>query len=232
MTCRRTPEAPATSSVPNSIRIDRNCARFRTTSSCTGTAHRSLSRAGRWEYSNYGFILLGAIIEKVSGQSYYSYVHDHVYVPAAMNSTASDPEDQAVNDRSVGYTKMGGVKEWKPNTDTLPYRGTSAGGGYSTIEDLLKFANALQQHKLLNQHYTELLTTGKVDAQGARYAYGFQDQTINGRHGFGHGGGASGMNGSLEICPGPNYIVALLANMDPPTASRESEFITNRLPEK
>jgi D-alanyl-D-alanine carboxypeptidase len=186
----------------------------------------------RWEYSNYGFILLGAIIEKVSGQSYYDYVHDHVYVPAAMNSTASDPEDQPVKDRSVGYTKMGGAKEWKPNTNTLPYRGTSAGGGYSTIEDLLKFANALQQHKLLNQHYTELLTTGKVDTQGARYAYGFQDQTINGRHGFGHGGGAPGMNGSLEICPGPNYIVAVLANMDPPTASRESEFITNRLPEK
>ena len=52
--------------------------------------------------------------------------------------------------------------EAHPNTDTLPYRGTSAGGGYSTVEDLLHFADALQQNKLLNPHYTDLLTTGKA----------------------------------------------------------------------
>jgi len=186
----------------------------------------------RFEYSNYGFILLGAVIEKVSGQSYYDYVREHIYIPAGMTSTGSEPEDQAGTDRSVGYTKMGGSSEWKPNSDTLPYRGTSAGGGYSTVEDLLKFANALQQHKLLNPHYTELLTTRKVDARGARYAYGFEDQTINGIRCFGHGGGAPGMNGDLKICPGPDYVVAVLANMDPPAATRESDFITNRLPEK
>lgn len=186
----------------------------------------------RWEYSNYGFILLGAIIEKVSGQSYYDYVREHIYIPAGMTSTGSEPEDQAGTDRSVGYTKMDAGSEWKPNSDTLPYRGTSAGGGYSTVEDLLKFANALQQHKLLNAYYTELLTTGKVDARGARYAYGFEDRTINGIRCFGHGGGAPGMNGDLKICPGPDYVVAVLANMDPPAASRESDFITNRLPER
>jgi CubicO group peptidase (beta-lactamase class C family) len=185
----------------------------------------------RWEYSNYGFILLGAIIEKVSGQSYYEYVREHIYVPAGMSATASDPEDEAVSARSVGYTKMGS-SEWKPNTDTLPYRGTSAGGGYSTVEDLLKFANALQQHKLLNAQYTELLTTGKVEARGARYAYGFEDLTINGVRCFGHGGGAPGMNGDLKVCPGPGYVVAVLSNMDPPAASRESDFIVNRLPER
>lgn len=186
----------------------------------------------RWEYSNYGFILLGAIIEKVSGQSYYDYVREHIYIPAGMISTGSEPEDQAGTDRSVGYTKMDPGSEWKPNSDTLPYRGTSAGGGYSTVEDLLKFANALQQHKLLNAHYTELLTTGKVDARGARYAYGFEDRTINGIRCFGHGGGAPGMNGDLKICPRPDYVIAVLANMDPPAASRESDFITNRLPER
>jgi D-alanyl-D-alanine carboxypeptidase len=53
---------------------------------------------------------------------------------------------------------------FRPNTDTLPYRGTSAGGGYSTVQDLLKFANALEEHKLLNPEFTEMLTTGKVDA--------------------------------------------------------------------
>lgn len=186
----------------------------------------------QWRYSNYGFILLGVLIEKVSGQSYYDYVRDHVYKPAGMNSSGSEPEDQAVPDRSIGYTHMGSPSAWKPNTDTLPYRGTSAGGGYSTVEDLLNFAIALQQGKLLNAHYTELLTTGKPGTPNNSYAYGFEDQTVNGTKCFGHGGGAPGMNGDLKVCPGNGYVVAVLANMDPPAAGRISDFITNRLPEK
>jgi D-alanyl-D-alanine carboxypeptidase len=184
----------------------------------------------RWEYSNYGFILLGAIIEKVSGQSYYDYVRQHVYGPASMTSSGSEPEDVAVPDRSIGYSRMGGP-ELHPNTDTLPYRGTSAGGGYSTVEDLLKFANALEGHKLLNAEFTDMLTTGKVDGRGSRYAFGFEDQIINSVRCFGHGGGAPGMNGDLEICPGPAYVVAVLSNMDPPAASQISNFVANRLPE-
>jgi len=186
----------------------------------------------RWEYSNYGFVLLGLVIEKASGEGYYDYVRKHIYDPAGMTSTGSEPEDQAVADRSVGYTKIGSNGQWHPNIDTLPYRGTSAGGGYSTVEDLLRFANALQNHRLLSAHYTELLTTGKVDTPGGRYGYGFGDQTINGTRCFGHGGGAPGMNGDLEICPGPGYVIAVLSNMDPPAAGRVSDFVTNRLPER
>jgi CubicO group peptidase (beta-lactamase class C family) len=186
--------------------------------------------SGRWEYSNYGFILLGVVIEKVSGESYYDYVRDHIYKPAGMTSTGSEPENQPVADRSVGYTAMGGSGV-HPNTDTLPWRGSSAGGGYSTVEDLLRFANALQQIKLLNAQYTELLTTGKVPGPIGSYAYGFEDHTINGTRCFGHGGGAPGMNGDLRICPGPGYVVAVLSNMDPPTANRISDFVTNRLPD-
>jgi len=185
--------------------------------------------SGRWEYSNYGFILLGVVIEKVSGESYYDYVREHIYKPAGMTSTGSEPENQPVTDRSIGYTAMGGESA-HPNTDTLPWRGTSAGGGYSTVEDLLRFANALQQNKLLDAHYTELLTTGKVPGPMGSYAYGFEDRTINGTRCFGHGGGAPGMNGDLRICPRPGYVVTVLSNLDPPAANRISDFITNRLP--
>ena len=185
----------------------------------------------RWQYSNYGFLLLGVLVEKVSGQSYYDYVRDHIFKPAGMTGTASEPEEQLVPDRSLGYTRFTG-SGLKPNTETLPYRGTSAGGGYSTVEDLLKFATALQTHKLLNAQYTEMLTTGKVDTPGGKYAYGFSDAMINGTRCFGHGGGAPGMNGELKICPGPGYVIAVLANMDPPGASRVADFITNRLPVK
>ena len=183
----------------------------------------------RWQYSNYGFLLLGVLIEKVSGQSYYDYVHDHIFKPAGMTATASEAEDQDVPDRSVGYTKfLGG--DWKPNTETLPFRGTSAGGGYSTVEDLLRFATALQTHKLLDAQHTELLTTGKVNAGRGKYAFGFQDEVVEGTRCFGHGGGAPGMNGGLQICPGPGYVIAVLANLDPPAATRVADFIRNRLP--
>ena len=187
----------------------------------------------RWEYSNYGFLLLGVVIEGVTGKNYYEYVQDYVYKPAGMTSTGSLSEDEVVPERSIGYTKFGGGKTWRPNTDTLPYRGTSAGGGYSTVEDLLRFANALENHTLLDAHYSELLTSGKVDTpNGAKYAYGFMDRNVHGVRSFGHGGGAPGMNGDLEIYPESGYVIAVLANMDPPAAQRIADFIANRLPEK
>jgi CubicO group peptidase (beta-lactamase class C family) len=185
----------------------------------------------RWEYSNYGFILLGAIIEKVSGESYYDYVREHIYDPTGMTSTGSEPEDKPVPDRSIGYTKTASAG-WTPNTDTLPYRGTSAGGGYSTVEDLTRFAEALKGHKLLDVLYTDMLTTGKQGTPDNTYAFGFEDRLMNGTRCFGHGGGAPGMNGDLRICPSPGYVVVVLANLDPPAASRVSGFIVNRLPEK
>ena len=174
------------------------------------------------------------LIEKVSGQSYYDYVRDHIFKPAGMTSTGSEPEDQLVAERSVGYTRFGGAG-LRPNTDTLPYRGTSAGGGYSTVEDLLKFATALQASKLLDAKHTELLTKGKVETPGGgKYAYGFQESVVNGLRCFGHGGGAPGMNGELKICPGQDsgsgYVIAVLANLDPPAATRVADFIANRLP--
>lgn len=185
----------------------------------------------RWQYSNYGFLLLGVVIERVSGKSYYDYVSEKVYRPANMTSTASLSEDEDVPQRSIGYTSFGG-NGLHPNTDTLPYRETSAGGGYSTVEDLQRFASALTNHKLLNAEYTELLTTGKVDTpRGGKYAFGFfDDGAENGARHFGHGGGAPGMNGELQIYSQSGYVIAVLSNLDPPAASRVSDFIANRLP--
>jgi D-alanyl-D-alanine carboxypeptidase len=186
----------------------------------------------RWAYSNYGFILLGRVIEKVTGQSYYDYEQAHIYAPAGMTRSGSVPEDQAVADRSIGYTKPPGTTAWVPNTDTLPYRGTSAGGGYSTVEDLARFARALLTHKLISPDATKLLITGKVRAgPGARYAYGFEDaRDADGNGWVGHGGGAPGINGDLKIYAKPGYVVAVLANIDPPAAQRISEYLDPRLP--
>jgi CubicO group peptidase (beta-lactamase class C family) len=182
----------------------------------------------KWEYSNYGFLLLGVIVEKASGQTYYDYVRDHIFKPAGMSGSGSDPEDVAVPGRAIGYMQEKGA--WVPNTGTLPYRGTSAGGGYTTVRDLLRFATALTGHSLLDATHTALLTTGKVETpRGGRYAYGFEDTIDGGVRSFGHSGGAPGMNGELQIFPESGYVVAALANTGS-GASEAVSWVCERLP--
>jgi D-alanyl-D-alanine carboxypeptidase len=196
----------------------------------------------QWSYSNYGFVLLGAVIERVAKQSYYDYVAQHVYGPAGMKNTGSFSEDQKVPLRSTGYmrfrapgTPASPGAKWFSNETTLPHRGTSGGGGYSTVADLLAFANALEGHRLLDAEHTTLLTTAKPGPPAlGNYAYGFSDQTSFGVRCFGHGGGAPGMNGELLICRPPgaesSFVIVTLANLDPPAASRFAEFVRSRLP--
>jgi D-alanyl-D-alanine carboxypeptidase len=185
----------------------------------------------RWAYSSYGYVLLGLVIEKVTGRSYYDYVQAHVYAPAGMSRSGSLPEQQAVPGRSIGYTKPAGSTAWIPNTETLPYRGNSAGGGYSTVEDLARFAQALLSHKLLSLKFTKLVIAGSVETGSrVRYAYGFEDaRDARGIGWVGKAGVAPGMNGDLRIYPKPGYVVAVLANIDPPAALRISEYLDARL---
>ena len=98
--------------------------------------------------------------------------------------------------------------------------------------DLMRFADALMRHQLLNAENTELLITGKVDSGGGRrYAYGFEDGRKDAAGAVGHSGGAPGMNGDLRIYPQSGYVVAVLANLDPPAAQQVSEFLDLRLPQ-
>jgi CubicO group peptidase (beta-lactamase class C family) len=141
-------------------------------------------------------------------------------------------ETSSSKGRSIGYMRSPGELKWLPNTDTLPYRGTSAGGGYSTVGDLVKFAEALLSHKLLDAAHTRLLITGKTKMPGGRaqYAYGFEDARFPGGWGaVGHGGGAPGMNGVLRMFPASGHIVAVLANLDPPAAQWAWMFVELRL---
>jgi D-alanyl-D-alanine carboxypeptidase len=149
-----------------------------------------------------------------------------------MTGTGSLPEVKEVPDRAVGYMDPTGGTDWQPNTDTLPYRGTSAGGGYSTVGDFARFADALLNHELLNPDSTDLLITGKEEVvPGIRYAYGFEDdRDAEGNGWVGHGGGAPGMNGDLRIYPGSGYVVVVLANLDPPVAQRVADYLDARLP--
>jgi D-alanyl-D-alanine carboxypeptidase len=183
----------------------------------------------RFEYSNYGFILLGALIERVSRMSYYDYVRDHVFRPAGMTSTGSLPESTDVPNRAVGYTRAsppGGP--WVPNTGTLPWRGTAAGGGYSTVGDLLYFAQALGSGRLISK--ATLAEATRPHRQ--QYGHGFGVQGEGRLRSYGHGGGAQGMNGELRVFPQLGYVVVGLSNLDPPAASELVEFFALRMPDR
>src|SRR5829696_8202668 len=182
----------------------------------------------RFEYSNYGFVLLGALIEGVTGGSYDDYIRDHVFRRAGMRHTGALPESVDVPDRAVGYMRSSPGGAWEPNTDTLPWRGTAAGGGYSTVGDLLRFAQALESGTLISE--ATLAEATRPHQQQYGYGFGVQGQ---GRLGsYGHGGGAPGMNGELRIFPQLGYVVVSLSNLDPPAASELVEFFTLRMPDQ
>jgi CubicO group peptidase (beta-lactamase class C family) len=194
-----------------------------------GTRALGFEPGAQWAYSNYGFVLLGAVIERLTKQSYYDALQAAVFGPAGMTSTSSPPEDQPMAGRSISYTRGDGGGAWTNAAATLPYRGSPAGGGDSTVTDLLAFANALAAGTLLDAAHVQLLTTKQPGTGDRDYAYGFVDRTVGGLRCVGHGGGAPGMNGELLICDN-GYTIAVLANLDPPAASTIAGFIRDRLP--
>lgn len=195
----------------------------------------------RHEYSNYGYILLGRIIEVVSGLSYDEYVARYIFKPSGMLATGNRPETDHVPHLAMPYMFAAFNPEspdqpraLPPATDMLPYRGNSAGGGYSTIHDLQRFVAALTSHKLLNTYYTNLYLTGKVSTPkpGTQYAYGIEDGfTMNGTEFHGHSGGAPGMNASVYFYPSSGDSIIVLANLDPPSADDVHRFVESTLAE-
>ncbi len=196
-----------------------------------GTRGLQFAPGAQHVYSNYGFMLLGAVVERVGGMAYEDHIAARVLAPAGMTATGTAPEDSLVPGRSVGYTRQVVPGALVSNAPTLPYRGTPAGGGYSTVGDFARFAAAVREHRLLDPAHTALLLSGKVAvAPGFQYAYGFQDRVVFGRRIVGHGGGAPGMNGELAFEPDGGYVVVVLSNLDPPAAGQVAAFILERLP--
>lgn len=137
-------------------------------------------------YSNAGYLLLGLVIEKVTGRPYHEYVRERIFAPAGMTDTEAYPVDAATPNRATGYARDGNT--WTDNRGSLPWRGTSAGGGYSTVDDLRRFADALRAG------------------------------TLGGGKGGGLSimGGAAGVNAVLEM--EGDYTLVVMANLDPPAA--------------
>jgi CubicO group peptidase (beta-lactamase class C family) len=165
-----------------------------------------------WAYSNTGFMLLGAIVEKASGESYYDYVRENVYEPAGMTGTDAYEVDAVVPNLAQGYERTedeNGVG-YRSNVFEHTVRGGPAGGGYSTAPDLLAFARALGDGRLLRPETVDLVTTAKPEAESPDYGYGFQ-QWDEGRI-FGHTGGFPGISSALMIDRESGDVIVVLSN--------------------
>jgi len=164
------------------------------------------------QYSNGGYIVLGLIIEKASGQSYFDYVRDNIYRIAEMESTAHLEADVPTENVATGYTRQWGETDHpgeprRSNIYTRPARGSSAGGGYSTVADLLKLVLALKANKLLAAE-----TSKSVSEQGIAIA-----------------GGAPGISAFLQTDPKADHVIAVLSNYDPPVAESVGHKIESLL---
>jgi CubicO group peptidase (beta-lactamase class C family) len=177
----------------------------------------------KWSYSNAGFMVLGAIIEKVTGQSYFAYVKENVFRRAGMNDTDFYEADRVTPNLAIGYTKQNrylrGATEWTNTLFISPVKGGAAGGEYSTVEDLLRFSIALRQHKLLSPDMTDTTLTGKFEYTTTRkYAYGFANDIVRGQRIVFHDGGANGISAEFDMYRDIGYTIAVLSNYDHPAA--------------
>src|SRR6185295_5246399 len=120
----------------------------------------------RWSYSNTGMLVLGKVIEVVTKQDYFDYVREHLSKPAGMVNTDAYQLDEVNKNLAVGYQREfsdDGTKRFKNNIFMHVIRGGPAGGGYSTAEDLVRFAEALTSGKLVSKQTFELMTTPKPE---------------------------------------------------------------------
>jgi len=152
-------------------------------------------------YCNACYVVLGMLIERLSGEDYYAYIRRHVYAPAGMSHTGSYKVDSLPPNTAIGYTT--GLENappgtpLHPNSAELPGRGSAAGGGYSTIGDLLQFVAALRARSV---------------PQGPPA-------------GIGIAGGSGGLNAVLEGDLPGGYDLAVAANLDPPAAERVAAMV-------
>ena len=186
------------------------------------------------EYSNAGYMVLGAIIERLSGQSLEDYLLEHIFRPAGMLNTGYNRTAQRVPNMAIAYKNDGWNPQYQPAFSSSPILrksvsivgggGSATGGGYSTVEDLLKFELALRQYKLLRPASVEMVLTGKGELGAAgtvpiSEAYGFHHDTINGKHIVGHNGGSPGVSTRLDIYADQEYTAVVLSNYDGPVGS-------------
>lgn len=166
-----------------------------------------------WRYSNTGILVLGKIIEIITGTSYFDYIQENVLARAGMERSGCLELDRVNDNLAVGYEKRWTEDGsfWVNNLFEHVVRGGPAGGCYSTVGDLFRFAEALKAGKLVKQETLVRMTTPKPNLNSPEYGYAFE--APHGGAVYGHGGGFPGISAHLDIYRDPEgWVVVVLAN--------------------
>ena len=161
----------------------------------------------KFMYSNSGYEVLGAIVEKVSGEPYADYLEQNIFKPLKMRDTGYDSNQRIILRRASGYALEGSTLVNAPYIDmTIPY---SAGGLYCTVEDLYRWDRALYTEKLVSRKtLDQMFTPYKGD-----YAMGWVVRTEFNHKLITHGGGINGFSTSIRRYPDSNACVIVLSNL-------------------
>ncbi len=170
----------------------------------------------KFEYSNLGYHLLGAIIEQVSGETYPAYIKSHVFEQAGMATAELSESEIPPSKMAIGYEKVskGDTVAFVDNRSRIPDSGTPAGLGYGTANDLLQFAKALRANTLVTPETRDILMAPKGELNSPRYGFGFQIRSLDDRRTAGHTGGYIGINDSFSMGLDDGRTVIVLSNLD------------------
>ena len=167
----------------------------------------------RLGYSNGGYVILGLIVEALTGETYADHIRRTIFEPLGMSGSGDWPLDLVVPNRADGYIRDEAVPgAWRNNLFVNQFRGNSAGGGYSTVEDLSTFITALGDGRLFSPQMYTTAATGLFDLGRARYGLGFMEETINGHRMVGNTGGHFGIAGEVWRYEDLGYTFAMLTN--------------------
>lgn len=181
----------------------------------------------RFDYNNSGYFLLGAIIEKISGQSYAKFLEQRIFIPLGMTHTAYEGNERTKGARAAGHSK--GETSYvaaMPLSMSQPY---AAGSLVSSVDDLARWEKAIAGGKLLKQAswkkaftpYT--LTNGKTTG----YGYGWEIGRLNGASKMAHGGGINGFSTYALRVPEKKVFVAVLSNKE--SGGTDPQMVANKV---
>ena len=183
-----------------------------------------------YSYSNSGFVVLGAIVQQVSGQPYWDYMRQHIFAPAGMTRTDfyTWPQVLSLDAKHQVAHPYGSQRSGDPGVDDFGivklYIGLpdGSGGPYTTTLDMLAFATALQDGTLLSPGWAQLMLSGKFPVsppastsppwQSWIIGYGLEDTIINGQHVLGHSGNGPGITTGIDIYPALDWVAVILGN--------------------
>jgi len=166
----------------------------------------------QWEYSSTNYLILGRIVEVLSGETWENYAHDHLFLPAGMTSTATIAQESALPDMARGYAYGNGQNA--PSVPVDESWAGAAGGIVTTVGDLTTWHAALASGKIVSPDDYALLTAPArfPDGSNAEYAFGLYVDTYDGQPRIWHSGNTFGFDASDQFFPKQDVRIVAMTN--------------------